>query len=182
MFRPVVAMILLVAGAAAQAAETQWPVTIPAPNGEVILASAIEKEGYDEYRYAAVRRVDNMLYLSGVVMGPREKEATDVAGFKAQVRRGFERIKANLAASGASFADVVMVNSFHVWDSPNFTGTRDEHWDAFYEVAADYIKAPYPAWTAVGTNGLLAKRGLVEVQMVARLPSPSLNTPASRNQ
>lgn len=183
MFRAAVAMILLVASAA-HAAETQWPVTIPAPNGAVILASAIEKEGYDEYRYAAVRRVDNMLYLSGVVMGPREKEATvDVAGFKAQVRRGFERIKANLAASGASFADVVMVNSFHVWDSPNFAGTRDEHWDAFYEVAADYIKAPYPAWTAVGTNGLLAKRAVVEVQMVARLPaSPSPSTPASRNQ
>lgn len=181
MFRTAVAMALLVA-TSAHAAETQWPVVIPSPNGAVILSSAIEKEGYDEYRYAAVRRVDNMLYLSGVVMGPRDKEATDVAGFKAQVRRGFERIKANLAASGASFADVVMVNSFHVWDSPNFTGTRDEHWDAFYEVAADYIKAPYPAWTAVGTNGLLAKRGLVEVQMVARLPNSLPNGPASKNQ
>jgi enamine deaminase RidA (YjgF/YER057c/UK114 family) len=174
-------MTLFVA-AAAHSADTQWPVVIPAPNGEVILSSAIEKEGYDEYRYAAVRRVDNMLYLSGVVMGPREKEGTDVAAFKEQVRRGFERIKVNLAASGASFADVVLVNSFHVWDSPNFTGTRDEHWDAFYEVAADYIKAPYPAWTAIGTNGLLAKRGLVEVQMIARLPAPSSNTAASKNQ
>lgn len=174
MFRIVVAMTLF-AATAAHSADAQWPVVIPAPNGAVILSSAVEKEGYDEYRYAAVRRVDDTLYLSGVVMGPREKEGTDVAAFKEQMRRGFERIKANLAASGASFADVVMVNSFHVWDSPNFTGTRDQHWDAFYEVAADYIKAPYPAWTAVGTNGLLAKRGLVEVQMIARLP-------ASKNQ
>lgn len=181
MFRAAVAMTLFVA-TAAHSADAQWPVVIPAPNGAVILSSALEKEGYDEYRYAAVRRVDNMLYLSGVVMGPRDKEGTDVAAFKEQVRRGFERIKANLAASGASFADVVMVNSFHVWDSPNFTGTRDQHWDTFYEVAADYIKAPYPAWTAVGTNGLLAKRALVEVQMIARLPTPSPNTPASKNQ
>ena len=181
MFRAAVAMTLFVA-TAAHSADAQWPVVIPAPNGAVILSSAVEKAGYDEYRYAAVRRVDNMLYLSGVVMGPREKEATDVAGFKAQVRRGFERIKASLEASGASLADVVMVNSFHVWDSPNFTGTRDQHWDAFYEVAADYIKAPYPAWTAVGANGLLAKRGLVEVQMVARLPNPSPSKPVSKNQ
>lgn len=181
MFRTVVAMALFVASAA-HAAESQWPVVIPAPNGAVILSSAAEKEGYDEYRYAAVRRVDNLLYLSGVVMGRRENEGTDVAAFKAQVRRGFERIKANLEASGASFADVVMVNSFHVWDSPNFTGTRDQHWDTFYEVAADYIKAPYPAWTAIGTNGLLAPRGLVEVQMVARLPTPSPNTPASKSR
>jgi enamine deaminase RidA (YjgF/YER057c/UK114 family) len=181
MFRAAVAMTLFVASAA-HSADAQWPVVIPAPNGAVILSSAAEKKGYDEYRYAAVRRVDNMLYLSGVVMGPRETEGTDVAAFKVQVRRGFERIKANLEASGASFADVVMVNSFHVWDSPNFTGTRDEHWDAFYEVVADYIKTPYPAWTAVGTNGLLAQRGLVEVQMIARLPAASVNTPAPKNQ
>lgn len=169
MFRAAVAMTLLVV-TVTHAAEEKFPVVIPAPNGAVILAGAGEKAGYDEYRYAAVRRVDNMLYLSGVVMGPREKEATDVDAFKAQVRRGFERLKASLEASGASLADVVMVNSFHVWDSPHFSGDRDQHWDAFYEVAADYIKAPYPAWTAVGTNGLLAKRGLVEVQMIARLP------------
>jgi enamine deaminase RidA (YjgF/YER057c/UK114 family) len=169
MFRVAVAMTLLLAGAA-HSAEPQWPVVIPAPNGAVILATEAEKNGYDEFRYAAVRRVDNMLYISGVVIGRRENEGTDLAAFKVQVRRGFERLKASLTASGASFGDVVMVNSFHVWDNPNFTGTRDEHWDAFYEVAGDYIKAPYPAWTAVGTTGLLAPRGLVEVQMIARLP------------
>lgn len=169
MFRVAVAMTLLLAGPA-HSAEPQWPVVIPAPNGAVILATEAEKDGYDEFRYAAVRRVDNMLYISGVVIGRRENEGTDLAAFKVQVRRGFERLKASLTASGANFGDVVMVNSFHVWDNPNFTGTRAEHWDAFYEVAGDYIKAPYPAWTAVGTTGLLAPRGLVEVQMIARLP------------
>lgn len=181
MFRTAVALTMFVAGAA-HCAEPQWPLVIPAPNGAVILASQAEKEGYDEYRYAAVRRVDNMLYISGVVIGRRENEGSDVAAFKAQVRRGFERLQANLAASGAGFGDVVMVNSFHVWDSPNFTGTRDQHWDAFYEVAADYIKAPYPAWTAIGTNGLLAPRGLVEVQMIARVPAPAANAASTRDQ
>ena len=175
MFRAALAMILsasavFVAGAA-HAAETQWPVVIPAPSGAVILASEAEKGGYDEFRYAAVRRVDNMLYISGVVIGPRGTEGTDIAAFKLQVRRGFERLKASLTASGAGFGDVVMVNSFHVWDSPNFTGTRDQHWDAFYEVAGEYVKAPYPAWTAVGTTGLLPPRGLIEVQMIARVPA-----------
>ncbi|HEY0682500.1 MAG TPA: Rid family hydrolase [Steroidobacter sp.] len=171
MFRAALAMTVFVTCAAFAAdAGSKWPVVIPASNGAVILASEAEKVGYDEYRYAAVRRVDNMLYLSGVVIGPRDNEGTDVAAFKLQVRRGFERLKASLEASGASFADVVMVNSFHAWETPGFTGTRDEHWDTFYEVARDYVKAPYPAWTAVGTSGLLARRGVVEVQMIARLP------------
>jgi enamine deaminase RidA (YjgF/YER057c/UK114 family) len=110
------------------------------------------------------------LYLSGVVIGRQGEEGRDVAAFKQQVRRGFERIKASLQASGADFSNVVMVNSFHVWSGPNFTGTRDEQFDAFYEVAGDYFKAPYPAWTAVGTTGLLADGGVIELQVVARLP------------
>jgi enamine deaminase RidA (YjgF/YER057c/UK114 family) len=171
MFRASAAVACLwVVSASAIAADTKWPVVIPAPDGEVILASEGEKRAYDEYRYSAARRVDNMLYLSGVVIGRSEKEGRDVAAFKQQVRRGFERIKATLQASGADFSNVVMVNSFHVWQSPNFDGTRDAQFDAFYEVAGDYFKAPYPAWTAVGTTGLLADGGIVEVQLVARLP------------
>lgn len=152
------------------AAEAQWPLKIPSPNGEVVLASEAEKRSYDEYRYAAARRVDNMLYVSGVVIGRRDSEGKDVAAFKQQVRRGFERLKTTLQASGADFSNVVMVNSFHVWEGPNFAGTVDEHWDTFYEVAGEYFKAPYPAWTAVGTTALLAKTGIVEVQLIVRLP------------
>jgi enamine deaminase RidA (YjgF/YER057c/UK114 family) len=29
------------------------------------------------------------------------------------------------------------------------------------------VKSPYPAWTAVGTTGLLADGGIVEVQLIA---------------
>src|SRR5688500_1311813 len=109
MFRVAIAMILsataLFAAGAAHSAETQWPLVIPAPNGAVILPTEAEKSGYDEYRYAAVRRVDNMLYISGVVMGPRGNEGTDIAAFKLQVRRGFERLKGSLTASGAGFGD-----------------------------------------------------------------------------
>lgn len=169
MFRTLLAMTLF-AATAAHSAESKWPMIIPAPNGAVILPTEADKRAYDEYHYSAIRRVDNMLYLSGVVFGRRENEGTDVAAFKFQVRRGFERLKTTLQAAGASFSDVVMVNSLHVWDGPNFSGTKDEQFDAFYEIAREYIKEPYPAWTAVGTTSLLAERGVVEVQMVARLP------------
>jgi len=30
--------------------------------------------------------------------------------------------------------------------------------------------APHPAWTAVGTSGLLAPNGVVEIQMIAYVP------------
>jgi enamine deaminase RidA (YjgF/YER057c/UK114 family) len=171
MFRAVIATSLLIATAAhAAEPQTKFPVVIPAPSGAVVLASPLEKGAYDKWRYAAVRRVDNTLYLSGVIVHRQKNEGNDAAAFKLQVRRAFNEIKASLAAAGASFNDVAMVNSFHVWNSPNFVGSRDEHFDAFYEVAGEFIKAPYPAWTAVGTTGLLADGGLVEVQMIARVP------------
>jgi hypothetical protein len=31
------------------------------------------------------------------------------------------------------------------------------------------MKAPYPAWTAVGTTGLLSDSGIVEVQLIAKV-------------
>ena len=161
---------LCLASAGAIAADPKWPVVIPAPNGEIILATEGEKRAYDEHRYAAARRADDMLYVSGVIIGRRENEGKDAAAFKQQVRRGFERIKATLQASGADFSNVVLVNSFHVWNSPNFNGSRGDQWDAFYEVAGEYFKAPYPAWTAVGTTELLAEGGIVEVQLIVRVP------------
>ena len=51
-----------------------------------------------------------------------------------------------------------MINSFHVWQGPDFEGTKAEHFALFEEVAGNYLKPPYPAWTAVGTTGLLGTR------------------------
>ena len=46
-------------------------------------------ENYDEFRYAAIRRVDNTLYISGVIVGRGENEGRDAAAFKLQVDRAF---------------------------------------------------------------------------------------------
>jgi len=148
----------------------QWPLRLQAPHGEVILPNEASKRAHDEYRYAAVRRVDNTLYLSGLIIGRRDGEGTDAAAFRLQVRRGLRQLKSTLEAAGAGFNDVVMINTFHVWNSPNFAGTRDEHFAIFEEVIGEFMRPPYPAWTAVGTTGLLSDSGLVEVQLIARVP------------
>jgi enamine deaminase RidA (YjgF/YER057c/UK114 family) len=165
-------LILLAAAssmaAATAAAAQDFPLRLPAPNGgEVILPSAADKRAHDQYRYAAVRRAGDYLYLSGVIVFRRPEEGTDVEAFKAQTRRSLNIIKRNLEAAGASFQDVVMINSFHGWQGPNFTGTRDEQFEAFDAVVGEYIKPPYPAWTAVGTTGLLMDGGIVEMQVIA---------------
>lgn len=161
----------LLSFAAAAAAAQTYPIRIPTPGGEVILPTAGDKAAHDEFRFAAARRVGDTLYISGVIVERRPSEGTDVASFKVQSRRAFERLKLTLETSGSSFADVVMINTFHVWQGPNFAGTRDEQFDAFDQVAGEYFKPPYAAWTAVGTTGLLRDGGIVEIQLIAHVPA-----------
>lgn len=140
---------------------------IPTPGGEVALPSNRDRDNYDRYHYAQTRRAGDFVYISGVVAGPAAGEATDADAFKAQIRRAFTRIAADLAAFRLTFANVLMINSFHVWSGPNFTGTRDKQFEAFGSVKDEFMRAPYPAWTAIGTTGLLADHGVVEIQMIA---------------
>lgn len=142
---------------------------LPVPGGEVILPTAGSKAAHDAFRFGSARRAGDTLYLSGVIIGRRPDEGRDVADFKQQVRRGFDRMRISLEAGCATFADVAKVTSFHVWASPDFTGSRDEQFAAFSEVLGEYIAAPYPAWTAVGTTGLLGDGGIVEVEMIAHI-------------
>src|SRR5687768_14508328 len=115
----------------AQAADEKFPLKLPAPGGEIILLDQQSRENHDEWRFSAVRRVDDTLYVSGVIIGRRSGEGNDVAAFKLQARRGLERLRRHLEASGSDFQHVVMINSFHVWQGPNFNGTREQQFAAF---------------------------------------------------
>ena len=87
-----VACALAIFAVAVLAAEpaTPWPLKLPAPGGEVILPDADSKVNHDEWRFAAVRRVGDMLYVSGVIVSRRKGEGNDVAAFKLQTRRALE--------------------------------------------------------------------------------------------
>ena len=155
---------------------TAWPapaepLRIPAPGGEVILPTAADRRAYDLMRYAAARRVGDTLYVSGVIVHRAEGEGRDVAAFETQVRRAFDILARTLKASGAGFEQVAMINSFHVWVGPDFTGSKQQQFAAFSRVAGEYLQAPYPAWTAVGTSGTLGETGIAEIQLIVHAPA-----------
>lgn len=154
-----------------------YPKKIPAPGGEVIIPLPQAQRWYDQMKFAPARRAGDFLYISGVIAGPGPNEPRDAEGFKAQTRRAFNAIKQNLDAAGLTFEDVVMINTFHVWNGPGFTGTRDEQFAAFSAVKDEFMRAPHPAWTAVGTSGLLADNGVVEIQMIAYAPTKKAGRP-----
>jgi enamine deaminase RidA (YjgF/YER057c/UK114 family) len=164
------ALIATACAAQAQPAAPAYPKLIPAPGGEVVIPSAGGQRAYDGMKYAPARRAGDFLYISGVIAGPRGDGPRDAAAFTAQARQAFRQIEAILKAEGLGFADVAMINTFHVWNGPGFKGTRDEQFAAFSKAKDEFMSAPHPAWTAVGTTGLLADDGVVEIQMIAYAP------------
>lgn len=163
--------LLFPAAAQAQApAAADYPKRIPAPGGEVVIPVPGFQRAYDDYKYAPSRRAGDFVYISGVIAGPNGAADRGPEAFKGYARRAFKAIEANLKAHGLTFADVVMINTFHVWDGPGFKGTRDEQFAALSAVKDEFMGPPHPAWTAVGTTGLLAEDGVVEIQMIAYAP------------
>ncbi|MDO1558024.1 Rid family hydrolase [Brevundimonas sp. 2R-24] len=152
------------------AAAQEYPRRIEAPGGEVIIPSAGSQRAYDEIGYAPARRAGDTLYVSGAIAGAAPGEGTDAAAFEAQVRRTFQHLQRTLTAAGVTFNDVVMINSFHVWEGPGFSGTRMEQVTIIDRVKREFITGPHPAWTAVGTTGLLAPGGVVEIQLIVHAP------------
>ena len=90
----------------AGAAEEKYPVQLPAPGGEVVLPDAGAKKAHDDWRYAAARRVGDMIYVSGVIVNRNQGEGNDVAAFKLQARRALERLRVILEAAGTDFQHV----------------------------------------------------------------------------
>jgi enamine deaminase RidA (YjgF/YER057c/UK114 family) len=166
--------------AAAQPAADGYPKIIPAPGGEVIIPGPGAQRAYDQIKFAPARRAGDFLYVSGVIAGPRGGEGRDAEALRAQVRRSFNIIKQSLDAAGATFADVVMINSFHVWNGSGFKGTRDEQFAVISAVKDEFMSQPHPAWTAVGTTGLLSDDGVVEIQMIAYAPKRAGAAPPPR--
>jgi enamine deaminase RidA (YjgF/YER057c/UK114 family) len=143
---------------------------IPAPGGEVVITDAKARAAYDRWRYAPARRAGDYVYISGVVIARAADGPHTPDTFAAAAREGFGRIRALLAGFGLTFDDVVMVNSFHDWSAPEFRGDRLAQFEAFNAVKDEYMKGVHPAWTAVGTSGLISPQGIVEVQMIAYAP------------
>jgi enamine deaminase RidA (YjgF/YER057c/UK114 family) len=101
------------------------------------------------------------VFLSGVTgSGP---DGAMPATAEAQFHQVFEKIGAVLQEAELGHDAIVEMTSYHV-------GLRD-HFDLFCAVRSTYLRPPYPAWTAVEVAGLRREGAVVEVRVIAALPS-----------
>jgi len=99
----------------------------------------------------------NHVFLTGVTGSDAQGGMTEDP--EAQFRYAFDKIGGVLGEAGLTFAAVVEMTSYHI-------GLRG-HFDLFNRVRLDYVKAPYPAWTAVEVAGLRREGAVVEIRVIA---------------
>lgn len=108
--------------------------------------------------YADSIVASDTVYLSGVVATLRDGETT----FEPAFDRAFQGIANRLAAAGCTWDDVVEMTTFHT--------DLAAQWSAFSTVKRRYVRAPFPAWTAIGVSRLVPPNGLVEIRVTAHVP------------
>lgn len=140
------------------------PIGGPAEAGERQRATVLmaEDEGARKFQenwgFSDAVVTADTIYLSGIVVGLRSGEAD----LKAAYDRGYQRIGGILARAGASWDDVVDMTSFHT--------DVETQIEAMAAVQKIYVKAPYPAWTAIGVAKVLG-RGITEIKITAKRPA-----------
>jgi enamine deaminase RidA (YjgF/YER057c/UK114 family) len=109
---------------------------------------------WEQWGFAeAVVRGDTV-YLSGVVAGLRPGETDPAVAYD----RAFHQIGAILERAGSSWDDVLEMTTYHV----DVAGIQ-----AFIAVKNNYVRAPFPAWTAIDVDRLVPDNGLVEIRVIA---------------
>lgn len=151
---------------------TAQDLNVKGKKSTAIIGDEAGKSWYDsKYHFAPAHRAGDYVYFSGVVAGAYESdEPIGKDAFKTDLRKRFQSLERTLKAAGASFSDVVKINTYHVFDSPHISIDKVMQIDAVAEVKAEFIGEPYPAWTAIGTTALFPDKGLVEIEIVAYSP------------
>ncbi|HTR71674.1 MAG TPA: Rid family hydrolase [Mycobacteriales bacterium] len=127
----------------------------PATRAAVVPASWTEF--YAATGIPAAVRTGNVVRLTGHT-GDRA-DGTFCDDPEEQTRQTFQNVAATLADAGLQWSDVVEITTYRV-------GLRAQA-DVALRVAAEFLEAPYPAWTDVGITELFEPEAVFEMRCVA---------------
>ena len=170
-----IATLLLVGHAAARNPDDSARVVIESGGRSVTLTEDVPREntGYDSpWHFSHAIRAGDFVYISGVIISARQGESLPMTRerFRERTEEIFEMIQKSLESADASLEGMVKINTFHVLDGKTTDLRIDEQALVIAETKAKYAVEPHPAWTAVGTSGLFAPRGIVEIELVVYAP------------
>ena len=128
------------------------------PKRRVIVPEGMENI-YDTFHYAPGILIGDTLYISGQV--GRDSALNVVEGAEAQFRQAFENVGLVLRAAGASFDDVIELETWFADDMADLK--------TFMAVKDCFFTDRYPTWTGFAVKGFSMPGILVEIKCKAVL-------------
>ena len=105
-------------------------------------------------------KVGKLLFISGQISIDPDGNIVGRGDFAAQCKQVFENMKLVLDKAGASYSDIVKINTY-------LTDLRE--YPTFAEIRGQYFAGNYPASTVVGVTGLAFEGAMLEVEAIAVL-------------
>jgi len=121
-----------------------------------------DKAPYKNFHFASAAKARGLVICSGQI-GSQAGGGVP-ASAEEEFRNAWRGVGKVLAEAGLGYDDIVDITSFHV-------GLR-ENLGTFMKVKDEFVKEPYPAWTAIGVTELAVPGARVEVRVVAASGAP----------
>ncbi|MBU8823533.1 RidA family protein [Mycolicibacterium goodii] len=113
--------------------------------------------------YNQALRIGDRVEISG--QGGWDDDLRFPIGLKDEIVRAFDNVERTLATAGASWGDVVSVNSYHVPTAADTIG--DDHTRVMVEQFRKRMGDRAPIWTQIGVPALGAPGMRVEIRVTA---------------
>ena len=117
----------------------------------------------EKFHYSQAIRIGNRVETSG--QGGWNNDWAFPDSIEEEIIQAFENVERTLAMAGASWKDVVHVNSYHVPTAPDFIG--DEHLSTMSDQFRRRMGARAPIWTCIGVPSLGDPKMRVEIRFMA---------------
>jgi enamine deaminase RidA (YjgF/YER057c/UK114 family) len=111
---------------------------------------------YEDWHMSPGRTSGGLLYMTG--MTGHRPDGTFAEDAEEEIRDAFTKIDSVLLKAGLDWGNLAEMTSYHV-------GIQD-HIEAFRQVRDEYVREPYPAWTAIEVSGFITP-AIVEIRAVA---------------
>ena len=123
---------------------------------DVILPESMQ-QSYNNFHFAPAARHNGVVYCSGQIGTNAQGKVPDTA--EEEFHNAWKMVGEILQAADMGYENIIEFTSYHV--------DMHDHLGAFMKVKDEYIKEPWPAWTAIGTTGLAVPGARVEIRVMA---------------
>lgn len=113
-------------------------------------------------------RVGDLLFVGGQISADTQGRVIGEGDIEVQTRNVFEHITTVLREGGATWADVVKLNTYYVFEGEG--AEIRAYWEKMTAVRMEYLVEPGPAATAVRVMGLAYPGLLIEAEAIAVVP------------